>query len=351
MGGNEQKTEKATPRRLEKAREDGQFATAGEFVSSLQFIAFLALLGSYGPIWLKNMQEMFAIELREAFAGRLQAAFLQEMAVRLLSRSLGPFMVAGIGVCVASLLLHLLLSGFGCSSKKWLPDLNRLNPGKKLSSLPGQNAWALGKTLIMAGVFSILVAHFSSEQWDRLQLLPLTTVSSAAASVFTSVSDVVWKIASVMVVLGCLDFFRQRKQFNDQLKMSKQDIKEEMKESEGNPHSKGRMRRMHRDSRRRHMMKDVAKATAVIVNPTHYAIAIVYDPEKNAAPMVIAKGKNYLAKRIRLRAALAQVPIVENRFLAQTLYKAVPVGAEIPPALYRAVAEILAYIQRMTDAR
>ncbi len=351
MGGTDQKTEKATPRRLEKAREEGQFATAGEFVSSLQFMAFLALLGSYGPIWLTNMQEMFSIELREAFAGRLQPAFLQELTVRLLSRSLGPFLTAGLGVCVASVLLHLLLSGFGWSSKKWMPDLNRLNPGKKLASLFGQNAWAVGKTLIMAVVFSVLIAHFSSEQWDRLQLLPLTTVASAAASVFTSVSDVVWKIASVMVVLGCLDFFRQWKQFNDQMKMSKQDIKEEIRESEGNPHNKGRMRRMQRDSRRRHMMKDVAKATAVIVNPTHYAVAILYDPDTSAAPVVIAKGKNYLAKRIRLRAAMAQVPIVENKFLAQTLYKAVPVGAEIPPALYRAVAEILAYIQRMMDGR
>lgn len=351
MGGSDQKSEKATPRRLEKAREDGQFATAGEFVSSLQFIAFLALLGSYGPIWMKNMQEMFSIELREAFAGRLQASFLQELVVRLFSRSLGPFMTAGLAVCAGSLLLHLLLSGFGWSPKKWMPDFNRLNPGKKLAALPGQNAWAVAKTLVMAGVFTSLVAHFSAEQWDRLQLLPLTTVSSAASTVFTSISDVVWKIASVMVVLGCLDFFRQRKQFNDQLKMSKQDIKDEMRESEGNPHTKGRMRRIQRDSRRRGMMKDVAKATAVIVNPTHYAVAIQYDPEKNAAPVVIAKGKNYLAKRIRLRAAMAQVPIVENRFLAQTLYKAVPVGSEVPPALYRAVAEILAYIQRMLDTR
>lgn len=351
MQAKDQRTEKPTPRRLEKAREEGNFASAGDFSSSLQFIGYLILIGSYGTSWMWNMREMLTIDLREAFSGRLESDFLQEFAVRILSRSLGPFLAVGLGVCAVSIALHMGLTGFGWSPKKWMPDFNRLNPGKKLMSLPGQNAWALGKTVLMAALFSILIAHFSLEQWGRMELLPLSTVSSATAVIFECISDVVWKIASAMVVLGCFDLFRLRKQFNDQLKMSKQDIKDEMRESDGNPHTKGRVRKLQRDSRRRTMMKDVATATTVIVNPTHFAVAIKYDPDSNAAPIVIAKGKNYLAKRIRLRALTAQIPIVENRFLAQTLYKTVPVGSEIPPNLYRAVAEVLAYIQRMLANR
>src|SRR5665213_3766206 len=134
------------------------------------------------------------------------------------------------------------------------------------------------------------------------------------------------------------------------MRMSKQDLKDEGKETEGNPQTKARVRRIQRDMRRRNMMREVAKATAVIVNPTHYAIAIQYEQGAMAAPRVVAKGKNYLAARIRKRAIENQVPIIENPPLAQALYKSVDVGQEIPAQLYRAVAEILASIFKLTSS-
>jgi flagellar biosynthetic protein FlhB len=133
--------------------------------------------------------------------------------------------------------------------------------------------------------------------------------------------------------------------------MSKQEVREESKEQQGDPHIKMRIRRLQRDLARRQMMKEVPKATAVIVNPTHYAVAIRYSMESAAAPMVVAKGKNYVAARIRKLALEHQVPIVENPPLAQALYKSAEVGQEIPAHLYRAVAEILAYIYRMMNGR
>jgi flagellar biosynthetic protein FlhB len=129
--------------------------------------------------------------------------------------------------------------------------------------------------------------------------------------------------------------------------MSRQELRDEFKDTEGNPQTKARIRRLQRDLRRRNMMKDVAKATAVVVNPTHYAVAIRYEQGVMAAPVVVAKGKNYLAARIRRRANENQVPIIENPPLAQALYKSVEVGQEIPAHLYRAVAEILAYIFKL----
>jgi flagellar biosynthetic protein FlhB len=133
--------------------------------------------------------------------------------------------------------------------------------------------------------------------------------------------------------------------------MSKQEIREEMKEAEGNPQMKGRIRRLQRERMRRQMMKEVATATAVVVNPTHFAVAIRYQMESMAAPRVVAKGKNYLAQRIRQRAVENQVPIVENPPLAQALYKSVDIGQDIPPHLYRAVAEILAYIFKLMNGK
>ncbi len=133
--------------------------------------------------------------------------------------------------------------------------------------------------------------------------------------------------------------------------MTKQDIRDESKDAEGNPQVKQRIRRIQRDFARRTMMKEVPTATAVIVNPTHYSVAIRYSVESQGAPMVVAKGKNYLARRIRELALEHNVPIVENQPLAQALYKSVDVGQEIPAHLYRAVAEILAYLYRLMNGK
>jgi flagellar biosynthetic protein FlhB len=129
--------------------------------------------------------------------------------------------------------------------------------------------------------------------------------------------------------------------------MSRQEIQDEIKETEGNPMVKARLRRLQRDARRRRMMAQVPTATAVIVNPTHFAIALKYHPESMAAPVVVAKGKNYLAQRIKAKAIFHGIPVVENPPVAQALYKTAEVGKQIPPHMYRAVAEILAYIHRL----
>jgi flagellar biosynthetic protein FlhB len=193
-----------------------------------------------------------------------------------------------------------------------------------------------------------MVARDRVEQFMRLPFLGLQAGVQLIAS---SVEDLLWKAAGLFLVLGAIDLFRQRRRHRKDLMMSKQEIREEAKESDGNPMVKSRIRRIQRDLLRRRMMSEVPKATAVIVNPTHFAVAIRYRPEGMAAPMVVAKGKNYLALRIRQRAIESQVPIVENPPLAQSLYRSVEVGQEIPPALYRAVAEVLAYIFRLTSGR
>ena len=157
--------------------------------------------------------------------------------------------------------------------------------------------------------------------------------------------------ASLFVVFGSVDLFRQMRRYQQDLRMSRQEIREEMKDVEGNPQMKARIRRLQRERAWRQMMKDIPKATAVIVNPTHFAVAIRYQMETMAAPVVLAKGKNYLALRIRQRAVEHEVPVIENPPLAQALYKSVDVCQEIPPHLYRAVADILAYIFKLMNGK
>jgi flagellar biosynthesis protein FlhB len=162
-----------------------------------------------------------------------------------------------------------------------------------------------------------------------------------------AVMTLLWRAVLLFVVFGAFDLFRQIRRYNQEMKMTKQELRDEHKESEGSPEAKMRIRRIQREMRRKRMVHEVATATAVIVNPTHFAVALKYIPGEMAAPIVVAKGKNYLALRIRQRAIEAQVPLVENPPLAQALYKVAEVGKEIPPHLYRAVAEILAYIYRL----
>src|SRR5581483_7619401 len=172
-----------------------------------------------------------------------------------------------------------------------------------------------------------------------------------ATQVASGVQTLLWKASFVFMIFGVVDLVRQKQRYQKELKMSKQEIRDEMKETDGNPLMKGRVRRLRRDMARRRMMHEVPTATAVIVNPTHFAVALKYDMGTTGAPRVVAKGKNYLALRIRQKAIENQVPLIENPPLAQALYKSVDVGQEIPAQFYRAVAEVLAYIFKLMNGR
>ena len=175
----------------------------------------------------------------------------------------------------------------------------------------------------------------------------MMSIAGAAATTGHLLSDALRRASYVLVMLGLLLLVRERARYSKRLRMSKQEIRDEARESDGSPQTKARVKRLQRDMRRKNMMKNVATATAIIVNPTHYAVAIKYEQGSMAAPTVVAKGKNFLAARIRKRALENLIPIIENPPLAQTLYKSVEVGQEIPAHLYRAVAEILAYIFKL----
>jgi flagellar biosynthetic protein FlhB len=351
MADKSQQTEKATPRRMQKARSEGQFPAAREFVSALQFLLFVFLLGFWGPSWFAQCRVTTRALLERAFQEELTTASLLSLFWWIAARSLQPLTWLAAALLAVTVAVQLLSTGFGVSLVKLMPDLNRLNPAKKLSGLPRQNIPALVQAVIMLPVFACAVYYIARDRIDEYLMLPLAAFESSVHTVAKSFHDLLYRGAAAFFVFGVITLFRQRQQYAKDLRMSKQDIRDEAKESDGNPHTKQRVRRLQRDMRRRQMMREVPKATAVIVNPTHYAIAIKYSMDSMSAPTVVAKGKNYLALRIRTLAINHQVPIIENPPLAQALYKSADVGQEIPAHLYRAVAEILAYIYKLMNGK
>jgi flagellar biosynthetic protein FlhB len=342
-------TEKPTPQRLKKARERGEFPAAREFVSALQFFAFVTLAGSYFPAWMTGIQGALRMGLRQAFTATLSAGDVVMMMKRLSAAALLPLATMG-GVLIAlTLLLQMAATNMGFSFARLTPKFDRLNPANKLKDLPGNNAVHFLQAAIMMPLMLWMTWGLIRDRLTDILRLPMLPVATSAATAGLLIRDGLKKAAFVLTILGVLMLVRERSKYNSRLRMSKQEIRDESKENEGNPQIKARVRRIQRDMRRKNMMKDVATATAVIVNPTHYAVAIRYDQGAMTAPQVVAKGKNYLAARIRQRARENQVPIIENPPLAQALYKSVEVGQEIPPHLYRAVAEILAYIFKLMN--
>jgi flagellar biosynthetic protein FlhB len=344
-------TEEPTQRRLEKARMDGQFPSAKEFVAALQFIVFLALLGTGGAQWFARFRQTTRSLFALAFAPALRPEDLSHVAWKLFWSEFFPLAAAGTVVVLATVAFRLVTTRFGFSWKKLAPDAERFNLLTKLRQMPRQNLPSLLQALILLPAFVWAVFAIARDRLDAFLALPLQSVESGSALLGGSLMELFWKAAGVFLIFGSVDLFRQLRSYKRDLRMSKQEIKEEMKEAEGNPQMKARIRRLQRDRARRQMMKEVPTATAVIVNPTHFAVALRYEMDSMAAPLVVAKGKNYLALRIRQKAMEHEVPIIENPPLAQALYKSVDVGQEIPPHLYRAVAEILAYIFKLMNGR
>ncbi len=345
------KTEEPTQRRLERARKEGQYPAAREFTAALQFMIFLALLGAGGPRWFESFRQAARSLFEIAFRGEITAEGLSHLAWKLFWGQALPLVLAGAAIAAATVGVRLVTTRFGLSLSKLAPDPARLNPAARLRELPRQNFPALLQAVILLPLFLWAVYVIARDKLEVFLTLPLESVAGGARFLGVSLMELFWKAAGLFLVFGAVDLFRQMRRHKRDLRMSKQEIKEEMKEMEGNPQMKARIRRIQRDRARRQMMKEVPTATAVVVNPTHYAVAIRYHMESMAAPVVVAKGKNYLAQRIRQKAIEHQVPIIENPPLAQALYKAVDVGQEIPAHLYRAVAEILAYIFKLMNGR
>lgn len=348
---SENKSEQPTQRRLDKARKEGQVISARDFVAGLQLLTATMLITFLGPAWFDSVQIAFREWLRLAFRPSLDstsaASLIQEMAMTaLLPIAMGSGILLLMGISA-----QLMLTKGSVSFSLLAFKADRLNPINRIRQMATENVFNAGYALLLFGVTSFLLWTAVRDQVSSFVLTARAPIHIAVNGMFEIIRGLLWQIVGLSVLVGCVDLFRKFKKHQDTLRMTKQEVRDEMKDSEGRPEVKQRIRSIQRNLLRRQMMNAVPTATVVVVNPTHYSVALRYDMDGMAAPTVVAKGKNFLAKRIRERARENGVLIVENPMVARALYKSVHVGQEIPPQLYRAVAEVLAYVYEVMERK
>lgn len=347
MASSGNKTEKPTAQRLRKAREQGQFLTSRGLLGAVQFIVFVVLVAALLPKWNNQLQLSAGGLIRRAAAGPIEGADWPVLLRAFFMQTLNPVLEAGAILFLLTLGTHLALTKLGFSLHAMAPKFERLNTLSRLRELPAQNLKSLLQAALLTAVMSWVIYAYIQSNALVLLRLPFQPVRAGSAQVGESIQALLWKAAAVFVVFGAVDMLQQYRKHISNLRMTKEEVREENKRNEGDPHLKGRIRRLRRDFLRRQMIKEVPKATAVVVNPTHFAVAIRYEIESMPCPIVVAKGRNWLALRIRQIAAENQIPIIENPPLARALYEAIDVGRAVSPEFYKAIAEILAYVYRM----
>jgi len=347
MTSQSDKTEQPTQRRQKKAREQGQFASSRPFVSAVQFMVFLLVFAAGASDWLEQLKMLMARLLSKAALQSLESRHFVNL-VQYCALTTGlPVLKAGAVVAAGSIATQLVSTRMGFSCHRLVPNWSRLNPVKNLRGLLSQNLPQLWSSFVITILFGLTIYWVVTTELPKLLLLSMTNLSAACAAAVELLQQLLWRAGLLILAVGTYDLVRQILRHRKELKMSRQELMDELKETEGNPLVRVRMRRLQRETRRAKMLRDVAQATAVIVNPTHYAVALKYSFGEMGAPLVVGKGRGHLAMLMRETASRHQVTIVENPPLARALYRSVEVGQEIPPALYRAVAEILAYVYRI----
>lgn len=340
------RTEQATPHRRDKARKDGDVLQSREFTTAAGTLAGVLALGLLGSRSLESWRGAFAGFLALGMESRWEAGELHPTMIAIRRLTLGVFAPVGIliaAVPVAAFAAGLLQTGGvnlhpGALGFKF----DRINPlanAKNLFSLRAVSR--LGKSMVPVALLSVFAVQRIARQLS-LPPFSVTRLELLGTDIFGLVQATAW----LLFGWAAVDYVLEWRSRESRLKMSKQDLREEMKETEGSPQIRGRIRGLQRQMRRRKVKADVSRAAVVLTNPTHYAVALGFDFASMEAPRVLAKGRNLLAEEIKAEARWAGVPIVENPPLARSLYRTVEVGQAIPVDLYAAVAAILAYLYR-----
>jgi flagellar biosynthetic protein FlhB len=344
-----EKTEAPTPRRREEARENGQIAQSPDLQAAVVLLGAMIAIDVLGGRMLKDLLEGIGYFLGRSEPIPLTAGQVQGLgiaALRLVAKVSLPVMVVAM---LLGIVVGLAQVGWLFTVKPLQPRLDKLNPiagAGRLFSARGlvRLAMSVAKMLIVGAVAYATIKSRLSQIVLAMNLDHWTLLGHAAGLVFT----LAIRMGLVLLILAILDYVWQRYKHEQDLKMTKEEVKEELRRMEGDPVVKQRQRRVQQQLAIQRMRHEVPKADVVVTNPTELAVALKYDAESMAAPKVVAKGEGYMAVQIRKIAIEHGVPIIERRPLAQALYKAVVVGQEIPPQFYKAVAEILAYVYELT---
>lgn len=353
-GPGGEKTEQPTSKKLNDARKEGQVAKSKEIANAFGLLALFLLLKFY----VGSMGESF-VELFEGIYGQIPDiiqmydGMVPVAAITLVLRS----MLLRMLLIMAPVLIVAVVVAFVCdvvqvkwkvTTKPLQPKFNKLNPIKGFSRIFSANSLIeLLKSIAKLGIIGYVVYSYIKDHLSEIYILYDLTLNRAIGLIGDIVIDVGIRIAAVYMVLAFLDFVYQKWKFKQDMMMTKQEVKDEYKNQEGDPQIKGKQKQRMREASTRRMMQQLPEADVVITNPTHYAVAVKYDPDKYDAPYVLAKGQDYLAQKIKEIAKENDVEIVENKPLARMLYANVEIGELIPPELYQAVAEVLAFVYHL----
>ncbi len=350
--GMGEKTEKATPRRREEARKKGQVFKSTDLNSAVILIAGSVVCFFTFPYMINNIKAFTTLYLLVRTQQDFSNDYIYFMLVEVLIIMAKMIFPIFLTTFVVALLITYLQVGFIFSGESLTPKLERINPVEGFKRIFSKRALVeLGKSLlkvIITGyiVYSVMRKH--SVLFPRFIDMELVASLQVLSSI---VFEMAMKVGLVFIIIGVADYIFQWYEHEKSLKMSKYEVKQEYKQSEGDPQLKSRQRRVQRDIAMQRMMAEVPKADVVITNPTHFAVALSYEAERMEAPVVVARGKDYMALRIKEVARLHGVEIVENPVLARTLYYHVEIGDLVPEDLYQAVAEVLAFVYKQKKKR
>lgn len=338
------KTEEATPKRRLKAREQGQIARSRELPGILAFAGVMGAMTLLAPIAVTHWTVLFRNTLYAASTGEIEGSgpVLFWSSVEIM-RWIVPILLAGM---VLSVLAGLAQGGLNFAPEALALKFDRFNPASKLGQMFSATGLSnLLKSLLPFSAILWIAVAMLQKHWEAMVHASSLGLRPYTNFIGSMVFELAWKSGLVLIAWSGVDYLLTLKKINSDLKMSKQEVREEYKETDGNPVIKSRIRQLQRAMRRRKSLAAAATATVIVTNPTHYAIALRYETDM-PAPIVVAKGRNLLAEKIKQLARDNGIMLVENRPLAQALYKSVEVGDAIPSKLYQAVAEILALVFR-----
>ena len=347
-GDFQEKTEKATPRKRSEARKKGQVAKSREIPSVAVLLAGLSTLYVFGTYMYNHITSLMQDTFSMITAPNLNLSEFLTLSHIIVERFIVMVLPLMIAVFVTALLSNVMQVGWLLSWEAVTPKLSKLDPIKGMQKLfSKQTLMELFKSLAKLALVGAIAYLTVKGETDRLPALADMEVQAILLYILKIAFKIFIRVSMAMIFLAVLDYAFQKWQFEQQLKMTKQEVKEEFKRAEGDPLVKSRIKSIQYEVAKRRMMQEVPKADVVVTNPVHLAIALRYQSAEMSAPKVLAKGAGGIAERIKILAREHDIPIVENKELAQNLYKIVAIGNEVPSTLYQAVAEVLAYVYQL----
>lgn len=343
-----EKTEKATPKKRQDVRKKGQTAKSQDINTAVILLFVFAVLIFLGPSIIQNFLNIFLMTFEKYFLMDLTENSLETIAIETflqLLKIIAPIFLVAI---IAALIANYIQVGVLFTGEPLKMKLEKLDPIKGFKRIFSLRAIVeLVKSILKVSIIGVIGFVFLQNNLPEILNLITSTPANSLAAVASVAGKMGLYMGGALLFIAILDYMYQKYDFEKNIRMSKQDIKDEHKNIEGDPLIKSRIKQRQREIATRRMMEEVPKADVVITNPTHYAVALKYDESKADAPIVVAKGVDFIAQKIKLIAKENDVVTVENRPLARSLYAETEIGQEIPEQFFKAVAEILAYVYRV----